>query len=160
MELLRFIAKPQRQRLLPARTPRLPRRKWLACSPVRIPLKRASLAVRRAWFDPKALAIAAFEAPVLPGDGLSDLLLNRTFWAGFWAWFFAQFLKVRHSSRCVNAGLECILIRVRPQIFTEFYKKGVFDITAFCKSGGMPSSHSALCAVGAARDVPVPCSTV
>jgi hypothetical protein len=49
--------------------------------------------------DPKALALAAFVAPVLPGDGLSDLLLNRTFWAGFWAWFMAQFLKVGQLQR-------------------------------------------------------------
>lgn len=33
------------------------------------------------------------------------------------------------------------------QIFTRRIKKGVWDIRAIVDSGGMPSSHSALCAV-------------
>lgn len=33
------------------------------------------------------------------------------------------------------------------QIFTKRYKKGVWDLKAFVDSGGMPSSHSSLCAV-------------
>lgn len=35
------------------------------------------------------------------------------------------------------------------QIFTKRIKKGVWDVRAIIDSGGMPSSHSALCAVGA-----------
>lgn len=33
------------------------------------------------------------------------------------------------------------------QIFTRRYKTGVWDLTAFVDSGGMPSSHSSLCTV-------------
>ena len=36
---------------------------------------------------------------------------------------------------------------VHLQIFTKRLKKGVWDIRAIVDSGGMPSSHSALCAV-------------
>lgn len=43
--------------------------------------------------------------------------------AGFWAWLLAQTLK----------------------IFTKRARKGVWDIMALFDSGGMPSSHSALC---------------
>lgn len=32
------------------------------------------------------------------------------------------------------------------QIFTKRYKKGVWDVRAMVDSGGMPSSHSSLCA--------------
>lgn len=62
--------------------------------------------------------------PTLPGGGFSDLFTNRVFLAGFWGWFTAQTLK----------------------IFTKRIKKGVWDIRAIVDSGGMPSSHSALCA--------------
>ena len=34
------------------------------------------------------------------------------------------------------------------QIFTKKLKQGVWDIRAIVDSGGMPSSHSALCTVG------------
>lgn len=34
------------------------------------------------------------------------------------------------------------------QIFTKRIKQGVWDIRAVVDSGGMPSSHSALCTVG------------
>ncbi len=34
------------------------------------------------------------------------------------------------------------------QIFTKRIKQGVWDIRAIVDSGGMPSSHSALCTVG------------
>ena len=37
------------------------------------------------------------------------------------------------------------------QIFTKRIKKGVWDIRAIVDSGGMPSSHSALCAVSSSR---------
>jgi len=43
---------------------------------------------------------------------------------GFAAWFVAQFAK----------------------IFTKRYKKGVWDVMAMFEPGGMPSSHSSLCA--------------
>lgn len=48
---------------------------------------------------------------------------NYVFVVGFWGWFMAQFLK----------------------IFTKWYKTGRFSLRAFVDSGGMPSSHSALC---------------
>lgn len=68
--------------------------------------------------------LAALALPPFPGNGVADLLTNRVFVAGFWAWFAAQFLK----------------------IFTKRYKKGVWDLRAMVDSGGMPSSHSSLCA--------------
>jgi acid phosphatase family membrane protein YuiD len=44
------------------------------------------------------------------------------------------------------------------QIFTKKMKQGIWDLRAIVDSGGMPSSHSALCTVrprpcGASRDV-------
>lgn len=62
--------------------------------------------------------------PTLPGNGFNDLFTNRVFLAGYWAWFAAQLLK----------------------IFTKRARKGVWDVRAIVDSGGMPSSHSALCA--------------
>jgi hypothetical protein len=53
----------------------------------------------------------------------ADLSSNYVFVVGFCGWFLAQFLK----------------------IFTKRYKQGVWDARAFLDSGGMPSSHSALC---------------
>lgn len=53
----------------------------------------------------------------------ADLASNYVFCVGFCGWFLAQFLK----------------------IFTKRYKTGVWDARAFFDSGGMPSSHSALC---------------
>lgn len=70
------------------------------------------------------LMAAAMVLPVLPGGGINDIFTNRVFLAGFWAWFCAQTLK----------------------IFTKRLKKGVWDVRAIVDSGGMPSSHSALCA--------------
>ncbi|KAG2498826.1 hypothetical protein HYH03_003019 [Edaphochlamys debaryana] len=68
--------------------------------------------------------MAALVIPPLPGNGVLDLLTNRVFLVGFWAWFCAQFFK----------------------IFTKRFKKGVWDLGAVLESGGMPSSHSSLCA--------------
>ncbi len=51
-----------------------------------------------------------------------DLLHNPTFWAGFWAWFLAQFAKMIGS----------------------FATTRKFDPYFFLRLGGMPSSHSAL----------------
>ncbi|KIY99788.1 hypothetical protein MNEG_8171 [Monoraphidium neglectum] len=68
--------------------------------------------------------MAVLALPVLPGGGVNDIFTNRVFLAGFWAWFTAQTLK----------------------IFTKRLKKGVWDVRAIVDSGGMPSSHSALCA--------------
>eukprot|EP01023_Acetabularia_acetabulum_P045977 TRINITY_DN4693_c0_g3_i2.p1 TRINITY_DN4693_c0_g3~~TRINITY_DN4693_c0_g3_i2.p1 ORF type:complete len:227 (+),score=14.64 TRINITY_DN4693_c0_g3_i2:109-789(+) len=62
------------------------------------------------------LAQSALTAPI------NDLLGNTVLIAGFWGWFFAQFLK----------------------IFSRRYETGKWDITAFVDSGGMPSSHSSL----------------
>lgn len=78
-----------------------------------------------AWLGPTPLHLmAALVLPTLPGGGINDIFTNRVFLAGFWAWFTAQTLK----------------------IFTKRLKKGVWDIRAIVDSGGMPSSHSALCA--------------
>lgn len=54
---------------------------------------------------------------------LADLSSNYVFVVGFCGWFCAQFLK----------------------IFTKAYKTGVWDVRTMFDSGGMPSSHSALC---------------
>lgn len=83
----------------------------------------AALAPLSAAGAPLASA-AAVVLPALAGGGVSDLFTNRVFLAGFWAWFCAQTLK----------------------IFTKRLKKGVWDVRAIVDSGGMPSSHSALCA--------------
>ena len=39
------------------------------------------------------------------------------------------------------------MAHARMQIFTKRVKKGVWDLKAIVDSGGMPSSHSALCTV-------------
>ncbi|KAL3149064.1 prolyl aminopeptidase [Trebouxia sp. C0010 RCD-2024] len=62
-------------------------------------------------------------AAILPGRGFADLGQNYVFMAGFWGWFLAQTCK----------------------IFTKRWRKGVWDLKAIVDSGGMPSSHSALC---------------
>lgn len=43
--------------------------------------------------------------PVLPGQGFADLLTNRVLVVGFWAWFVAQFLKVRVRHGAPSARL-------------------------------------------------------
>lgn len=115
------------------------------------------------------LAMATVLAlPVLPGGGVNDLFTNRVFLAGFSAWFTAQTLKVRRGAGrprrwrrgCCNpraaAPRRCVRQRdlrrhpVPTQIFTKRLKKGVWDLRAIVDSGGMPSSHSALCAVSLA----------
>ncbi|CAK0779515.1 hypothetical protein CVIRNUC_004791 [Coccomyxa viridis] len=75
--------------------------------------------------SPQALCYAAVVMmPQLNGNGALDLFTrNYVFKAGFWAWLSAQTLK----------------------IFTKKIKQGVWDIRAIVDSGGMPSSHSALC---------------
>jgi len=48
-------------------------------------------------------AAVALALPSLPGGGVNDLFINPVLVAGFWAWFTAQFLKVRieyNSLRC------------------------------------------------------------
>lgn len=62
-------------------------------------------------------------APIIIGSTWGELNSNSVLIAGFWGWFVAQSLK----------------------IFTKRYKFGVWDIKAVFDSGGMPSSHSALC---------------
>lgn len=58
------------------------------------------------------------------GSVWAQLSSNYVFSVGFCAWFLAQALK----------------------IVTTRYKKGIWRPAAFLDSGGMPSSHSALCA--------------
>ena len=55
----------------------------------------------------------------------ADITSNVIFMSGFCGWFIAQFGKV----------------------FTNYYKKGKWDMGMMVASGGMPSSHSALCMV-------------
>ncbi|GLI64439.1 hypothetical protein VaNZ11_007709 [Volvox africanus] len=73
---------------------------------------------------PGLLMLSALAIPPIPGNGMIDLVTNRVFLVGFWSWFTAQFMK----------------------IFTKRFKKGVWDLGAVLESGGMPSSHSSLCA--------------
>jgi acid phosphatase family membrane protein YuiD len=47
----------------------------------------------------------------------------------------------------LNTAVGLAAVHVCLQIFTKRVKKGVWDIRAIVDSGGMPSSHSALCAV-------------
>lgn len=68
------------------------------------------------------LLLSAAPVALSPLDQLTG---NYVFAVGFCGWFLAQFLK----------------------IFTKWYKTGVFTLRAFVDSGGMPSSHSALCSV-------------
>lgn len=51
----------------------------------------------------------------------------------------------RHPFLAVT--LTCCAALLLLQIFTKYLKKGVWDLKAIVDSGGMPSSHSALCAV-------------
>lgn len=44
------------------------------------------------------MAIVGLALPVLPGNGLQDLLANRVLVTGFCAWFAAQFGKVREGA--------------------------------------------------------------
>lgn len=89
-------------------------------------LVRSSLDARQRLGSSLLLA-AAVAAPVPGGGGAAsiwaDLMSNYVFCVGFCGWFTAQFLK----------------------IFTKRYKTGVWTARAFFDSGGMPSSHSALC---------------
>ena len=59
------------------------------------------------------------------------------------------------------AAVACVaLVRIpceMLQIFTKRWRKGVWDLKAVVDSGGMPSSHSALCSV---RSSAVPGLTV
>lgn len=82
----------------------------------------ASFAACQAWRSSLARGAPLLSVAVT-GDWLSDLLSNRVLLAGLCAWAVAQFLK----------------------IFTTRYKTGVWDLRALVASGGMPSSHSALC---------------
>ncbi|KAK3278221.1 prolyl aminopeptidase [Cymbomonas tetramitiformis] len=69
-----------------------------------------------------ALLGAAALMPVL-GSAWSDILVNQTFMATFFGWGLAQLLKVP----------------------THYLAKGKWRLMALFDSGGMPSSHSALC---------------
>jgi len=87
-----------------------------------------------------AMAVPFIAIPLVPFGSLSlsilspvsssvsgafaELSKNYVFSCGFVGWFCAQALK----------------------IFTKWYKTGVCDPMAFFDSGGMPSSHSSLCA--------------
>ncbi|BDA43978.1 Uncharacterized membrane protein YuiD [Coccomyxa sp. Obi] len=89
--------------------------------PLHTLLSRGLLSCR----GPPMLATAAtLVLPQLNGNGIGELLSrNYVFKAGFCAWLLAQTAK----------------------IFTRRLKQGVWDIRAIVDSGGMPSSHSALC---------------
>ena len=79
-----------------------------------------------------AMAVPFIALPLVPFGSISttlstafaELSRNYVFSCGFVGWFCAQALK----------------------IFTKWYKTGTFDPMAFFDSGGMPSSHSSLCA--------------
>lgn len=75
------------------------------------------------WLPPFSNMCLMLGIAVLPGNGFADLGRNYVFMAGFWGWFLAQTCK----------------------IFTKRWRKGVWDLKAIVDSGGMPSSHSALC---------------
>lgn len=72
---------------------------------------------------PAGLGGLAAAAPLAMGGPVAALLGNRVFVAGFLGWFAAQSLKIP----------------------TTFIKTGKWKPKAFFTSGGMPSSHSALC---------------
>ncbi|KAG7671951.1 hypothetical protein Ndes2526B_g07112 [Nannochloris sp. 'desiccata'] len=69
------------------------------------------------------LLLGAAPVALIPPTAWEQLGGNYVFMTGFCGWFLAQFLK----------------------IFTKWYKTGIFSFMAFVDSGGMPSSHSALC---------------
>lgn len=69
-------------------------------------------------------AIPFLPLPAAVVGAWNQVTSNYVFVVGFWGWFLAQFFK----------------------IFTKWYKTGVFSVGAFFDSGGMPSSHSSLCA--------------
>lgn len=93
-----------------------------------------------------------FGVAVLPGSGFAELGKNYVFMAGFWGWFLAQGCKVRFSdckpfqAEYAEASFDRPL---KLQIFSKRWRKGVWDLKAIVDSGGMPSSHSALCSVSA-----------
>jgi acid phosphatase family membrane protein YuiD len=73
---------------------------------------------------PPPAALSAGSLAAGAAAAWAQLAANPVFVTGFRGWFAAQFLK----------------------IFTKWYKTGRFSLLAFVDSGGMPSSHSALCA--------------
>jgi hypothetical protein len=89
---------------------------------------------------------------------VADLLANRVFMAGFTGWFIAQFAKVRGAELSWHWPWPAWRVQRRRldpspprhaalQIFTRRFKTGKWDVRAIVDSGGMPSSHSALCSV-------------
>ena len=92
---------------------------------------------------------SALTTAVLPSGGWSDLGHNFIFQAGFWGWLIAQCLKVSLAlKKYTKSPLPGSSDRHARQVFTKRYKQGVWDIKAMVDSGGMPSSHSSLTAVG------------
>ncbi len=100
-----------------------------------------------------ALSAAAIVTPT-PHQAWAELCSNYVFRVGFWGWFCAQFAKARRS--LARRSVPTLSVSAAPrhrrgvccaQIFTRRYKTGVWDLTAFVDSGGMPSSHSSLCTV-------------
>ncbi|KAK9811944.1 hypothetical protein WJX73_001762 [Symbiochloris irregularis] len=84
------------------------------------------LELLRSYLRPRlqpVLPLALALAPAARSGQWKELTGNHVFLVGFWAWLFAQTLK----------------------IFTRRAKTGVWDVRAIVDSGGMPSSHSALC---------------
>lgn len=101
------------------------------------------------WLPPFSNMCLMLGIAVLPGNGFADLGRNYVFMAGFWGWFLAQTCKVPVKSLqyaatwVTHEGEEVPYM----QIFTKRWRKGVWDLKAIVDSGGMPSSHSALCSV-------------
>ena len=118
------------------------------------------------WGQAMTLA-AVLVMPQLNGHCWGDLFTrNYVFKSGFCAWLLAQTMKVPLLAFITNnarmhavpaagtvhtlIGLRKVLYRMAhacSQIFTKRVKKGVWDLKAIVDSGGMPSSHSALCTV-------------
>ena len=97
--------------------------------------------------SPAAKICFLLSAAILPGGGFADLGKNYVFMAGFWGWFLAQTCKVQAAVAAVECKLWYTYMCVMLQIFTKRWRKGVWDLKAIVDSGGMPSSHSALCSV-------------
>ena len=123
--------------------------------------------MRRRQQPSMLLCALAAVPPVTSGNLLQQLQGNYVFVVGFWAWAAAQFMKVRPQILCkfclegwmqgsdAREGLpSCDGCPWAMQIFTKRMKEGIWDITAVVDSGGMPSSHSALCMVRAPAPPP------
>jgi uncharacterized protein len=71
--------------------------------------------------------VAGLNSTIMDGVSLSDFFTGPVFLSAFFSWFFAQVLKAVVESRYKRAGVYQDVL-----------------VTLFWKTGGMPSSHSAL----------------